>query len=67
MFINKNVRSSRWLMNFPLRYFKIKMKLDYSNIQISKNPMYTKVIILKGGEINLKNKTFIFGKQITNI
>jgi hypothetical protein len=49
-------------MNFPLRYFKIKMKLDPSNIRISKTPMYTKVIILKGGEINLKTKTFIYGK-----
>ena len=62
MLINKNVRSSRWFMNFPLRNFKIKMKLNQSNIQISKTPMYTKVTILKGGEINLKTKTFIYGK-----
>ena len=62
MLINKNVGSRRWLINFPLRYFKIKMKLDHSNIQISKTPMYTKVVILKGGEINLKTKTFIYGK-----
>ena len=50
------------LSNLTHRTFKIKMKLDNNNINITKNPLYTKVNILKGGEINLKNKTFIFGK-----
>jgi len=52
------------ICNIVYRTFKIKMKLDNNNINITKNPLYTKVDILKGGEINLKNKTFIFGKII---
>jgi hypothetical protein len=50
------------LINLTHRTFKIKMKLNNNNINITKNPLYTKVDILKGGDINLKNKTFIFGK-----
>jgi hypothetical protein len=48
--------------SIPCKFFKIKMKLDQNNIKITKNPIYTKIDILKGGEITLKNKTFIFGK-----
>ena len=65
MLVQKKL-NAKGLINFPMRYFKIKMKLDRNNIQITKNPMFTKVSILNGGEINLKNKTFIFGKLHTN-
>jgi hypothetical protein len=60
MFLYSNTNRKLWNM-IPKKYFKVKMKLDQNNIKIFKNPIYTKVDILKGGEINLNNKTFIFG------
>jgi hypothetical protein len=65
MFIQRTL-NRRFLNNITSKFFKIKMKLENNNINITKNPLYTKVDILKGGEINLKNKTFIFGKIFFN-
>ena len=69
MFFRKNaMTSNRSNLNgafnkITKRFFRNKMTLSAGDMQVIKQQNFLKVNVKKGDEVNLKNKTFIFGKK----
>ena len=62
MFFKRNT-SSQTFFKITQKFFKNKVNISGSNLQIQKFPNLLKINVLSGGELNLENKAFFFGKN----
>lgn len=62
--LSKTNRLFARFINYPSKYYKMKLNLSEKNITIAKQPNYLKVNIFGTGEGNITTKSFLFGNII---